>query len=92
MEIAMRIRGLREILEYSEEKMARRTDVTVEEYREYEAGQRDFSFTFLYACAKTFGVDIVELLTSRLCSMRTTVFPTSTSRCSTSISICTSAL
>ena len=63
MEIAARIRDLREILSLTEEDMAKKTEVTPAEYREYEAGQRDFSFTFLYACAKTFGVDIVELLT-----------------------------
>ena len=62
-EIAERIRGLREILEISEEEMARITDTSLEEYRAKEAGQSDFSFTFLYECAKAFGVDIVELLT-----------------------------
>lgn len=63
MEIAIRIRELRDILGITEEEMAKKTDVTVEEYREYEGGARDFSFTFLYECARTFGVDIVELLT-----------------------------
>jgi transcriptional regulator with XRE-family HTH domain len=63
LEIAIRIKELRDILGFTEEEMAQKTEVTVEEYRAYESGQRDFSFTFLYECARTFGVDIVELLT-----------------------------
>ncbi len=63
MEIAERIRGLREILEFSEEEVAAFTDVTLEEYRMLEAGKSDFTFTFLFKCAEKFGVDMVELLT-----------------------------
>lgn len=63
MEIAQRIRELREILELSVEEMARRTGTTVEEYILCESGESDFSFTFLYQCAKVFGVDLMELVT-----------------------------
>lgn len=63
IEIAQRIKGLREILEITPEQMAQYTDVPLEEYLLYETGTRDFGFTFLYECAKVFGVDIVELLT-----------------------------
>lgn len=63
MEIAQRIRSLRDILEISEEEMAAKTDVSLEQYRRYESGEQDFGFTFLYLCAEVFGVDIVELLT-----------------------------
>jgi transcriptional regulator with XRE-family HTH domain len=62
-EIAERIKGLRELLEISEGEMAGITGVTVEEYREYEAGKNDFTFTFMMKCAVRFGVDIVELMT-----------------------------
>lgn len=62
-EIAERIKGLREILEISHVEMAERTEVSLEEYKAYEGGESDFGFTFLYECAKVFGVDIVELLT-----------------------------
>lgn len=62
-EIAERIKTLREITEYSREYMAEATGVSVAEYVECEEGQKDFSFTFLYKCAKTFGVDMTELLT-----------------------------
>ena len=61
--IAQRIRTLREILELTPEEMAEVTGVTLEEYQKKEAGEDDFSFTFLYKCAERFGVDIVEILT-----------------------------
>lgn len=63
MEIAFRIRELRDILEFTPEEMAEATATSVEEYLEYESGSKDFSFTFLYQCAKKFGVDMVELVT-----------------------------
>lgn len=63
LEIAERIRGMRRIMELSEQEMAEATGVTLEEYRKAEHGETDFSFTFLYKCAKKFHVDIVELLT-----------------------------
>lgn len=62
-EIAERIRTLRDIMEFSPEEMAECAEVTVEEYADYEAGNRDFPFTFLYRCAEKFGVDMIELLT-----------------------------
>lgn len=63
MDIAQRIQTLREIMEFSVEEMALASGVSEEEYLEYEAGHKDFSFTFLYNCAQKFGVDIIELLT-----------------------------
>ena len=63
LEIAQRIRTLREIMEFTPAEMARAASVTEAEYQEYEAGNKDFSFTFLYNCAQKFGVDIIELLT-----------------------------
>ncbi len=63
MEIAERIRGLREMMDMSVEEVAGAVGITVQEYMECESGQHDFNFTFLYKCADKFGVDIVELLT-----------------------------
>jgi len=63
IEIAQRIRALRDIIEIPEEEMAAVTGVSVEDYRAYENAERDFSFTFLYNAAKRFGVDISELVT-----------------------------
>lgn len=61
-EIAERIRGLRELMDISEEEMASVTGVSLEEYRKYEQGETDFPFTFLLKSAERFGVDIVELM------------------------------
>ncbi|MCI8360956.1 MAG: helix-turn-helix domain-containing protein [Clostridiales bacterium] len=62
-EIAERIRALREIMEISPAEMARTTGVSEEEYTTLEAGEKDFSFTFLFNCAERFGVDMIEILT-----------------------------
>ena len=65
MDIALRIRGMREILGYSAQKMAEQTEVTEEIYRQYETGTVDLPFTFLHKCAKVFGVEITVLLEGR---------------------------
>ena len=65
MEIASRIRGMRELLGYSTEKMAEMTEVSVENYRLYETGTIDLPFTFMHKCAKVFGVEITVLLEGR---------------------------
>lgn len=62
-EIAQRIRTLREILEISPEEMAGLTGLSAEEYLKKEAGEDDFSFTFLYQCAERFGVELIEIVT-----------------------------
>ncbi len=61
-EIAGRIREMREIAGFDEIEMAQKTEVTVEEYRLYEAGKLDFPFTFIHKCALAFGVGITDLL------------------------------
>lgn len=63
IEIAERIKGLREILEISIDDMSAYLGITKEEYLAHENGENDFSFTFLHKCAQKFNVDIVELLT-----------------------------
>lgn len=63
IEIAERIRALREIMDFTPEEVAEAADVSVEDYIRAENGEVDFGFTFLYKCADKFGVDIVELLT-----------------------------
>ena len=70
-EIAQRISVLREIEEIGIEEMAQLTGKTVEEYREYESGEKDFSFSFLYTLANRFGVDITELLTGDNAKLKT---------------------
>ncbi len=62
LEVAMRIRDMRDILGYSIEKMSELTGFSEEQYREYETGTVDLPFTFLHKCAKAFGVEITVLL------------------------------
>jgi len=61
-EVAQRIRDTRMICEISEEEMAQCTGVSLETYRALEAGNSDFTFTFIYKCAARLGVDTTELL------------------------------
>jgi len=61
--IAERIRGLRNMLEISVEDISGFLGMTAEEYLQYESGENDFGFTFLYEVARRFGVDITEILT-----------------------------
>ncbi len=61
-EVAQRIRTMREITGLSEEEMAKCTGVSREEYQRCEAGDQDFSFTFIYKCAKRFGIDPTDLI------------------------------
>ena len=60
-QIAERLRGLRQMTDTTPEEMAQVTDTAVEEYLRLEEGEEDFSFTFLYNCAKHLGVDLTEL-------------------------------
>ena len=62
MDIALRIREMREILGYSMEKMADLTEVSLEQYRIYETGTVDLPFTYMHKCAKVFGLEITDLL------------------------------
>jgi transcriptional regulator with XRE-family HTH domain len=62
-EIAERIRSLRETEGFSQKDMAAATGMPSDEYDEIESGKKDFTFTFIYKCAKKLGVDMIELLT-----------------------------
>jgi len=62
-DIANRIRSLREDNDLTIEDMAAATGRSPEEYAARESGDMDLTFTFVYKCAKKFGVDVVELLT-----------------------------
>ena len=61
-EMAQRIRELREITGLTTQEMAARTNMTVEEYEQCEAGNRNLSIAFLYRCTLSFGVDMADLL------------------------------
>ncbi|MDO4318582.1 MAG: AMP-binding protein [Lachnospiraceae bacterium] len=70
LEVAARIREMREIAGLSEEQMARLTEVSVSEYRSYEAGENDFPFTFIHKCALALQVEIPALLEGHTAKLR----------------------
>ena len=61
-EVASRIREIRDVLGYSVEEVAEKTEVSVDDYLAYESGELDLPFTFIHKCALTFGVELSELL------------------------------
>ncbi|MEE1049973.1 MAG: AMP-binding protein, partial [Clostridia bacterium] len=61
-EVAGRIKDLREAKGYTPEELAKLTGVSVEDYKILEEGETDFSFTFIYKCAKACGVEVVDIL------------------------------
>ena len=61
-EVALRIKEMREISGISVADMAEKTEVSVEEYNQYEAGVLDFPFTFIHKCCLAFGIGISDLL------------------------------
>ena len=65
MEVATRIREMREIFSLSAEEMAEKTEVSVQEYKDYEEGKLDFPFTFIHKCSLAFGIGITDLLEGR---------------------------
>ena len=62
LEIAERIRDMREIMGFSESEMAEKTEVSLALYKAYESGEVDLPFTFIHKCALAFGIDITDLL------------------------------
>ncbi len=61
-EVALRIKEMRNVMGFSEEEMAKKTEVTVNQYITYESGEIDIPFSFIHKCALTFGVELTELL------------------------------
>ena len=62
LEVAARIREMREILGFSQNTMAQRTDLSLAEYKAYESGETDLPFSFIHKCALAFNIDITDLL------------------------------
>ena len=61
-EIASRIKEMREILGITKEEMAQKTEVSLEQYLEYEGGKTDIPFSFIHKCAQVFGIGMSDLL------------------------------
>ena len=60
--MGQRLTELREINGVSVKEIAERLKISEEEYSEYESGERDFSFSFMFNVATIFGVDVFNLL------------------------------
>ena len=69
-EVAYRIHQMRDIMGYSVEEFAEKTEVSVEEYLAYESGNADLPFTFIFKCANAFGIQMTELLEGRTAKLR----------------------
>lgn len=63
VEIAGRIKELRQILEIDVQTLCKAAGVTEAQYMEIEEGKCDFSATFLIKVAEVLGVDVTDLLT-----------------------------
>ncbi|MBO5298737.1 MAG: AMP-binding protein, partial [Clostridia bacterium] len=64
-EVAGRIKDLREAKGYTAAQLAKLCGVSLEDYNLLEAGESDFSFTFIYKCAKACDVEVVDILEGR---------------------------
>ena len=61
-EVAERIEELRGIYGFSEEEMAQKSEVSLEEYLSFVKGEDDLPFSFVHKCALAFGVEMTDLL------------------------------
>ena len=62
LEVAGRVKALRQDLGLTVEQIAEKMELTPEEYVKYEEGTEDFSFTFCYKFANIAKVDIADIL------------------------------
>jgi mannose-6-phosphate isomerase-like protein (cupin superfamily) len=63
IEIADRLRGMRESLEVTPEKAAFVCEIPVADYLKFESGETDIPVSILHRMARHFGFDITTLLT-----------------------------
>lgn len=61
-EIGMRLKGLREALDLTPEAFAKSCDIPLEEYLEYEAGEKDLTISVLKNISLKYNVDVSVLL------------------------------
>ncbi len=71
MEIASRIKELREIMGWSIAEMAEKTEVSEEKYITFESANADIPFSFIHKCAVAFDVEMTELLEGRTAKLST---------------------
>lgn len=61
-QIGMRLKGLREALDMSEQEFADSCNIPLGEYQEYESGQMDLTISVLKKIAVTHNVDVSILM------------------------------
>lgn len=61
--VGQRIASLRDICDVSEQELADKLSLSLDEYKDLEAGKNDFAFSQLQSIATALGVDITSLLT-----------------------------
>src|SRR5690554_1968322 len=61
-EMSQRLTMLRESQGYSPEKIAKILEIPLTQYLQYETGESDFSFSFLYNAAQVLGVDVLDII------------------------------
>ena len=61
LEMAQRIRELREIEGLTEQQMAEKTGIELSEYVACENGESDLPFAFIYRCALAFNVNVTDI-------------------------------
>ena len=71
LEIADRLKAMRESLEITPEKAAQTCDIYVSDYLKFESGEADIPVSVLHRMAKHFGFDITTLLTGEQPHVRT---------------------
>ena len=71
MEIASRIKELREIMGWTVAEMAEKTEVSEEKYITFESANADIPFSFIHKCAVAFDVEMTELLEGRTAKLST---------------------
>jgi transcriptional regulator with XRE-family HTH domain len=62
-QIALRIKELREICDFTTEDLAKELGITVDDYCKYESGEMDIPVSLLYEIANKFEIDVATLLT-----------------------------
>lgn len=62
-QIAERIQYMREILEMTDEELAGKINMPIDEYRSYESCEKDIPVSMIYSVASELNIDPTELLT-----------------------------
>ncbi len=71
LEMAGRIRDLREIEGLTTAEMAKKTNVPEAEYIACENGESEFTFAFIYRCALAFNVDVTDIIEGKSPTLKT---------------------